>query len=195
MVFNKAESLLSLYMREFMQYAMLVMLLVLGCGSLAVAHAEGPDAIESLRGLPGMVVVVRNIASDATADVLSQEEVQTAVELILRSSGIKVLSETEEFKSNSPSSPYLEIYIAALKSNQEYYSFVIVVSLNQGVQLLTGGHKAVFARTWTATTIGHVRHDKLHQIMLVLEPLVKEFANDFLTVNPQGDGRWKSSTF
>ena len=165
-----------------MRYAVLVILMVLGCENLAVVHALESDQreslrVESLRGLPGVEVIVEDIKADATTDGLSREAVQTAVELILRSNGIKVLA--------MPTAPYLYVNISTMKE-QGVYLFCTHLALKQIVRLLPERNKEVFAATWSAGELGSVGKNKLHQVVSVsLEPLVKRFANDFLTANPR----------
>lgn len=165
-----------------MRYAVLVMLVVLSCGNLAVVHAAEWNQRETLRGLPGVGVLVLSIEPDATADGLSEEAVQTAVELILRASGIRVLSESEQF--GVPSAPRLYVNIDTIKIRGAY-SLSIDLTLTQMVQLLTAGNKVVFAHTWMRSWHGDVGRNNLRQVISGVEDLVRNFANDFLAVNPR----------
>jgi hypothetical protein len=46
----------------------------------------------------------------------------------------------------------------------------------------------MFVTTWKSDALGTVGSDKLKRITSsAIEPMVKEFANDFLTVNPRGN--------
>ena len=63
----------------------MAMMLAFVCLDLSLAHPANPDQRESLRGLPGVQVLIEDIRPDAQADGLSQEAIRTAVELILRS--------------------------------------------------------------------------------------------------------------
>lgn len=91
-----------------MRYVVLMTLIVLSCGNPAVVHA-GAEQRDSLRGLPGVAVDVVVQKSAVEEDGLLREEVQTAVELILRSSGIRILSLTE--RARLPSAPvFMSMY-------------------------------------------------------------------------------------
>src|SRR6185503_215890 len=86
---------------------------------LGKAQAAGdPQERESLRGLSGLGVVIGEINPDAQADGLSQEAIRTAVELILRSSGIQVLTQPELLKP--PVRPYLYVQITTINSGSLY---------------------------------------------------------------------------
>ena len=65
-----------------MRYVVMAMMLAFVCLDLSPAHAANPDQRESLRGLPGVQVLIEDMRPDA------HEAIRTVVELILRSSGI-----------------------------------------------------------------------------------------------------------
>ncbi len=96
-----------------MRYVMMAMFMVLTCLHMGMAQAVSPEERESLRGLPGVYVIIESIGKDAQADGLKEEAIRTAVELILRSSGIRVLTESEWLET--PAAPYLYVRAATLK--------------------------------------------------------------------------------
>jgi len=168
-----------------MRYVVLAMLIVLGCGNLAAVQAGVESERESFRGLPGVAVVIEGLDPAASGDGLSEDEIRTAVELILRSSGIRILSQTE--RTRFPAGPYLYVAVNTFKNKLGFYAYSASSQLSQVVELLSPGwKKQVYAVTWSRTMVGTVGQDKLRMIISVaIEPLVKEFANDFLTVNPR----------
>lgn len=78
-----------------MRCALSAIIMALTCLTLSTAQAAGSNERESLVGLPGVLVVIEEINPEAQTDGLSVEAIQTAVELILRSSGIPVLTPSE----------------------------------------------------------------------------------------------------
>ena len=87
-----------------MRYVVMAIVMGLTCLNLSTAQAETtPSQRESLRELSGLVVVIEKISPDAQADGLSEEAIRTAVELILRSSGIRVLTLSE--RPMTPAAP------------------------------------------------------------------------------------------
>ena len=149
------------------------------------SHPANPDQRESLRGLPGMQVLIEDIRPDAQADGLSQEAIRTAVELILRSSGIRVLTQSE--RSEMPSKPYLYVHVGTDKNSSGHYSFNSRVALHQAVSLVHRLQHIMLAPTWfppgKLRTVG--QQNMRLWVINSIEPLVREFANDFLAVNPR----------
>ena len=64
-----------------------------------------PKAKETLRGLPGVAVVIEPLHPTTERDGLTQHQLQTEVEQQLKNAGIRVLTQ-EEWKK-TPGAPYL----------------------------------------------------------------------------------------
>jgi len=130
-------------------------------------------------------VVVEEIKPDAQADGLSQESIRATVELILRSKGIRVLTQSE--RSEMPSKPYLYVSVGTDKQASGQYSFSARVELHQAVSLVHRPQHILLAPTWLAP--GKLRTVAQKNIRLwvinSIEPLVRDFAIDFLAVNPR----------
>lgn len=139
-----------------MRFMVLAIFVVFGCDPLAFAHAIDLEQRESLRGPPGVLVIVEELNPDARKDGLSQEVIQTAVELVLRSNGIRVLSKSE--LSDTPSMPSLFVNVYTLKNPNGLYAYSVFLGLSQAVRLLTKGEKTVHAPTWTYVEVGTVGH-------------------------------------
>jgi hypothetical protein len=166
-----------------MRYIVMAIAMVLACHDLSAAQAANPYERESLRGLPGVYVIIEAIASDAQTDGLTQEVIRTSVELILRSNGIRVLTESESLATIA--SPYLYVRVGTVK-NGLLYGLDVIIQLSQQVSLVHKPKVRMFAATWETSQIGTVGKDKLRDIpSTAIEPLVKAFANDFLAVNPR----------
>ncbi|MDF0666788.1 MAG: hypothetical protein P0119_12055 [Nitrospira sp.] len=88
-----------------MRYLLQLIVMALVWGNIEGAQALDAGSRESLRGISGVGVVVEDISPDASADSLSQDAIRTAVELILRSKGIRVLTNVE--RTRLESAPYL----------------------------------------------------------------------------------------
>jgi len=167
-----------------MRYIVMTMVMVLSCLDLSTAQAEAtPGQRESLRELSELVVVIEKLSPDAQADGLSEEAIRTAVELILRSSGIRVLTLSE--RPTTPSSPYLYVQVSTYK-NEFLYAVNARVELDQQIILVHRPKHTMAATTWTRNWIGVVGQTKMREVISsIIEPQVKEFANDFLAVNPR----------
>ena len=167
-------------MRHVLQLIIVVVTLV--WGSLEVIHALDAGSRESLRGIPGLGVVVEDISPDASAGGLSEDAIRTAVERTLRSKGIRILTNTERIRSGS--TPYLYINVNTLKEELGLYAYAVNVDLKQIVGLLSIKGKQAWGATWSASVVGMVREESLSQVITDgVEPLVQDFADDFLSVN------------
>lgn len=149
-------------------------------------HAlSGESAKESLKGLPGVWVVVEKITPEAEADGLSESQIQTDVELVLRASGIRVLTMQEALAT--PSMPYLYIDVSTIKpTGKEFYAYSVSVELAQRVSLVNLKKKeTIYAVTWSWSMVGSSGKENLHQTRKFIEDMIKKFANDFLAANPR----------
>lgn len=166
-----------------MQYILMAIVMALTCFNLSTAQATPLEQLESLRGLPGVALVVEDIGPDVQADGLSEEAVRTAVELILRSSGIRILTQSEMLKT--PSTPYLYVQVGTARDGLQY-SVCVLVSLKQLVSLVQRPQHTMLTGTWRFDSTGYVGKNNIRQVISnIIEPKVTAFANDFLTVNPR----------
>ena len=167
-----------------MRYVLQLIVVALVWGNIEVVQALDTGSRESLRGISGVGVVVEDIGPDASADGLSQDAIRTAAELILRSKGIKVLTSVERTRLGS--APYLYVNVNTLKEELGLYAYAVNVDLKQVVGLLSIKNARAWGATWSASVIGAVGETNLRQIITdAVEPLVKDFTNDFLLVNPR----------
>ncbi len=156
-------------------YIAIVILMALAClhlTALPTAASSSEEERESLRGLPGVRVVIEHLHAEAKADGLSEDSIRSAVELILRSSGIRIL--------DGGGLPYLYVEVLTIKSRAGFHAFVIQVELKQLVSLVDQPEWSGHAATWEQIVVGHVGTHDIRKIISYIEPMVKEFANDFL---------------
>jgi hypothetical protein len=168
-----------------MRYVLQLIVVALVWGNIEVVQALDSGSRDSLRGISGLGVVVEDISPDASADGLSQDAIRTAVERILRSKGVQVLTNNVE-RTRSGSAPYLYINVNTLKEELGLYAYAVTVDLKQVVGLLSIKGKQAWGATWSASVVGMAREENLGQVIADgVEPLVKDFANDFLSANPR----------
>jgi hypothetical protein len=156
---------------------------------LLCAPASGADIEEqreSLRGLPGVHVLVEKLDADVEGDGLTKDQIQTDVELRLRQSRITVL--TREVALRTPGSPALLVNVSTFK-DREYpmYAYTISVGLLQEVLLVRKrAGQPITAETWrTAGSIGRVGAAKVREVRKRVLDQVDEFINAYLAVNPR----------
>ena len=167
-----------------MRYVVQLMVVALVWGNMEMVQALDSGSRESLRGISGIGVIVEEISPDASADGLSQDAIRTAAELILRSKGIRVLTNIDRTRLGSV--PYLYININTLKEELGVYAYAVNVDLKQVVGLLSMKGAQAWGATWSASVVGAVGETNVRQIIADgVEPLVKDLAHDFLLANPR----------
>ena len=165
-----------------MRYAVMAILMTLTCLDLSLAQTRDQQR-ESLRGLQGVEVVIEDVKPDAQADGLSREAIRAAVELILRSNGIQVLTRSESLKT--PAAPYLYVRVSTSNHSSDPFAYAVTVALMQKVSLAHSAQQMMSATTWEKGSVGTTGHSNVRQVINSVESKVKEFANDFLAVNPR----------
>jgi len=167
-----------------MRYVLQLIVLALVWGNIEKVQALDAGSRESLRGISGVGMVVEDISSDASADGLSQDAIRSAAEEILRSKGIRILTNIERTRLGS--TPYLYINVNTLKEELGLYVYAVNVDFKQIVGLLSKKGAQAWGATWSASVVGAVGEANVRQIIADgVEPLVKDFANDFLLINPR----------
>ncbi len=165
-----------------MRYVLQLLIVGLVWGNIGVADALDSGSRESLRGMLGLGVVIEEVSPDASADGLSQEAIRATVEQGLRAKGVRLLAE----RTRSSSSPYLYVNVNTLKEELGLYAYTVTVDCKQLVGLLSTKNKKTWGTTWSASMIGMIRQENLNQIITdAVEPLIKDFSEDFLAANPR----------
>jgi hypothetical protein len=165
-----------------MRYVVMAMLMTLICFDLSVAQTRDQQR-DSLQGLRGVEVVIESLRPDAQADGLSQEAIRTAVELILRSNGIRVLTRSESL--STPAAPYLYVKVSTYNHSSDLYAYAVTVDVMQKVSLAQRPQHMMSATTWERGAVGTTGHSNIRMVIDSVESKVKEFASDFLAANPR----------
>lgn len=171
----------------------LVLLLVGGCDKLADKVRREPQKgrldyeREYLRGIGGVNVTIEKLNEGALEVGLTEEQLQTDVELRLRQSGIRVLTEKERL--TAPGGPFLYVNVNGHKAESGLHAFGISVALYQRVILERNGMKGGHVETWQRAAIGTRGHaDGDSDAAFVRENVkdkVDEFLNAYLAANPK----------
>jgi len=165
-----------------MRYVLILALMVLSHVDTTAARAGRVEDRESLRRLPGVEVIVETFLSEEEAAGFSREAIRTGVELVLQSNGIRILSASERLQTSS--APFLYVKVNPLKhSSADTFCLAIEVELHQAVSLLNRPEQKLSARTWNRVQVAMIGEQITGRVTEVVEPLIKQFANDFLTVN------------
>jgi len=148
----------------------------------SAAQAGRIEDRESLRRLPGVEVIVETFLSDEEAAGFSRDAIRTGIELVLQSNGVRILSGSERLETSS--APFLYVKVNPLKhSSADTYCLAIEVELHQAVSLMNRPEQRMSARTWNRVQIAMIGEQITGRVNELVEPLITQFANDFLTVN------------
>ena len=165
-----------------MRCVLIVALIVFSHLAASSALAGRVEDRESLRRLPGVEVIVETFLAEEEAAGFSRDAIRAGVELVLQSNGVKILSGSERLETSS--TPFLYVKVNPLKhSSADTYCLAIVVELHQAVSLLNRPEQRMSARTWNRVQIAMIGEQITGRVNELVEPLIKQFANDFLTVN------------
>ena len=169
-------------MRIAMRYVLIVALIVLSHLDSDAARAGRAEDRESLRRLPGVEVIVETFLQEEEAAGFSRDAIRTGVEEVLQSNGVKILSGSERLQTTS--APFLYVKVNPFKHDSaEIYCLAIEVELHQAVSLMNRPDQRMSARTWNRVQVAIVGEQITGRVTELVEPLIKQFANDFLTVN------------
>ena len=157
--------------------AFIIILLIL---PRTIWGADDDSDRATLQGIKGVFVSINNIEPEIENDGLAKSLIQTDVELKLRLSGLKVLSDKELLKT--PGMPMLKVYPQVFKSSQKFYVYKINVELFQFVYLQRNG-QGILAPTWSLDCLG-ISPD-VGYIRNKTKDYVDKFINAWLSVNPK----------
>jgi len=165
-----------------MRYVLIVVLIVLSHFVTSAARAGRVEDRESLRRLPGVEVIVETFLSEEEAAGFSRDAIRTGVEVVLQSNGVRILTVSERLQTSS--APFLYVKVNPLNHDSaEIYCVAIEVELHQTVSLINRPEQKMSARTWNRVQVAIIGEQMTGRVTEVVEPLIKQFANDFLTVN------------
>jgi len=129
-------------------------------GVLMLAHisnalAAGSDSMQAtLAGLTGVYLVVERNDPVAVEDGLKLSTIKADIEIRLRGTGIRLLSEAERLLA--PDSPSLYLRMHSLKNvDAPFYAYCIVLELAQRVKLVRDPGLSGVAVTWESRGMVH----------------------------------------
>jgi hypothetical protein len=134
---------------------------------------------ESLKRLPGVVVIVEDLSSQMVDAGVNKDQIQQDVELRLRKADIRVLSR------DTSSAPVIDVIIGGVKvPKTNATAYAISLTLSQRVILERDPSIKLYAQTWWAgVSVGYVINGT--EIRNELGDVVDSFINDYLSQNPR----------
>jgi len=168
---------------EMVKIRFFVLVLLVWCSVSRVLAADDESSRESLKGLPGVFVVVDDVEPVVEKAGLTKTDIQSQVEQQLRLAGIAVLS--REQWVTTPGGPFLHVSPFVVTSDDGVWPFYIEVSAMQRVALERSSVNIFFAPTWSVATVGSVGSNRLAQIKDIVKDYVDQFVKAFRAMNPK----------
>jgi len=139
----------------------------------------------TLKGLQGVYVIVESLKPEVEKYGLTEQQLQTDVELRLRQNGIKVLSQQEWL--STPGRPWLYVNVNVVIHDEPplVVAYNILLKLKQDVLLERDTTKRCDASTWYTGSIGCASLGKIGTIREHVKNYVDKFINDYLAANPK----------
>ena len=141
---------------------------------------DDAESRASLKGIPGIRVVVEGFTTDVELAGLTKDQLQTAVEARLRQAGIKVTSSAAETEG------FLYLNVNTFKdSSGLLYPYNIRLEFNQPVIVVRNRNVSLLAPTWSVAKIGIMGADWLRDVRDEVADLVDRFIIAYLDQNPK----------
>ena len=145
---------------------------------------KGPLAQETLRGLPGVRLIVEKIDAEVERDGLTTDLVRTAAETRLQTAGIRLLSKDEATMTQGR--PTIQIVVQTARSDSLYAYCAEVSVWQEMVPIHRQTSMPVWVRSWvTENMVGIKSHNNIHVLKKTVEDLVDEFIRAYVAVNPK----------
>lgn len=164
----------------------IVMVLAAG-SSISVGSGQALKTLEelqrpSLRDLNGVEVLVSISLPEGEALDLTRSQLQSEVEVKLRTAGVRTLSSESSF--DTPGSPFLYVKLSAFKADPSGYVCRIDVDLNQDVILERDPAIRTVATTWQTGWVGLFPQLKMSALREPINSRLERFISDYLALNP-----------
>ncbi len=139
---------------------------------------QADPAVSTLKGIKTVYVLIEHLSGGATELGLTDDTVQTDVELKLRLAGLVVVTHEEGFKV--PGSPHLYVNLNVTNGAE---AASVHLELQQNATLERNGQLAFGVGTWSRGKL--IAHPSDRVIRDEIKDLTDQFLNDWLAANPK----------
>ena len=160
------------------QFAFSLAALLVLAGMKASVFAIDSDLTRlTLRGLPGVTVVVEELQPDlkkyGQKSGLQREAIKADAESVLKKAGIPALTYDQWLKTRGR--PFLYIVINTHEYEKYWYAYDLRVELKQRVLLEANPTVVAMASTWSINMTGNTHVGKLGELKKNLDSLLERF--------------------
>jgi hypothetical protein len=148
----------------------------------AIAQTFVPTGRGTLRGLPGVEVMVENLESDIERDGLSRAAIQADVAGALRTAGIGVYATQQANPSDAKAYVYVRVNSIKLQT-QGVYAIALDVQLRQTLRSLVTMSNIVDAMTWEQSNVVVVPVAQASSVRTEIQEYVGQFIQDWKAVH------------
>jgi hypothetical protein len=137
---------------------------------------------ETLKGIPGVMVWVGDMAPDVQQSGVTQQQVQTEVERQVRRAGITVFSKQDA--ATPADVAFLTVSVTTLRHTGGLYVYAIDLAVYQTAALLRDPTPRSLA-TWTVGSMGLIDPSDLRAISTSVSQQVEQFIQAYRAVHPR----------
>lgn len=162
----------------------LLLALVVAGVSVFGAHAQQfvSTGRDTLRGLPGVEVIVEPIAPELAQAGVTTAAVRANVDRQLRAGGITVYA--SQVQNASPAKPYLYVHVSGLPVVRQGFSLVVRVEVRQTLRSSVTSSNIVNAMTWDQQAVLFALPGSgLQGVQAEIQSLVATFIQDWRAVH------------
>jgi hypothetical protein len=153
-----------------------------GTATDAAGQMFMPTGRNTLRGLPGVEVVVESLEPEIERAGLTAVAIRADVVGVLQAGGVRVYASQHE--NPSPAKPYLYVLVNALTlPRRGGHAVGVQVHLRQSLVSAVTSSNIVNAMTWDAHTVLVARPGGLRLVRVEIQMFVKQFVADWAAVH------------
>jgi hypothetical protein len=140
-----------------------------------------PTGRDTLRGLPGVEVLVESLPPEMERVGLTTAGLRTEIEQRLKAGGVVVYANQKE--NPSPAKPYLYIHLNPLELPGQLQAVAVQVHVRQTLQSLVSDSRIVNAMTWDVHTVVAMRPSEVSVLKETVVEMVDRFVADWRAVH------------
>jgi hypothetical protein len=153
---------------------------------MGVWALDDEAARETLKGLPGVVVLVWDVTPETAHGGVTTQQLQTEVERQVRRAGITVFSSEE---AGAPAEKaVLTVSVTTLQHPGGLYAYAVDLAVYQTATLVHDPTPRSLA-TWTVGSVALVEASDLRAIFTSVREQVEKFIQAYRAVNPRASPR------